>query len=267
MKNTIFAAKKQEEIDRIKLETEERDAIAAKFKTHKQKKHLPRRSRLATTNDVFNLERLAFSDGTVIFGPDYAVKTTRAEEIKEIAIVHESTATIEQIDEFERLHPTLPGDPEEKEAAAALNREAALRSLVPALDTNEDGFIDREEMQRAMPGTTDEGLGATMRACDLDGDGKVDADEWVAFVLQKEAGKDDVQFVEGVKRLCRVLEAPLHTAVLAARRSQSQHQQHTHSPCNLTDNLLLTCVIAPSATRGSDPCVVCGTGGGYIRSD
>jgi len=176
---------------------------------------MSRRSLLATTNDLFNLERLAFSDGTVVFSPVYACKGTRAEELKDLAYIHESNASIEEIDEFERLHPTLAGDAEEAEAAAALHREAAIRSLVPALDTNEDGFIDREEMQRAMPGTIDEGLDATMRACDLDGDGFVVAEEWVAFVVQQQAGKDDVEFVEGVKRLCRVLEAPLHTAVAA----------------------------------------------------
>lgn len=171
---------------------------------------MSRRSLLATTNDLFNLERLAFSDGTVVFSPVYACKGTRAEELKDLAYIHESNASIEEIDEFERLHPTLAGDAEEAEAAAALHREAAIRSLVPALDTNEDGFIDREEMQRAMPGTIDEGLDATMRACDLDGDGFVVAEEWVAFVVQQQAGKDDVEFVEGVKRW-RTCAHPEHT--------------------------------------------------------
>ena len=174
----------------------------------------PTTSRRNTTQDSCKLERLSFADGSVILSP-YACKETRAAALKELAFIHESNGSIEQIDEFERLHPTLPGDAEEKEVYAALNREAALRTLVPALDTNEDGFIDREEMQRAMPERTDDGLDATMRACDLDGDGKVATDEWVAYVLKQQEGKDDVEFVEGVKHMCRVLEAPLHTAVAA----------------------------------------------------
>lgn len=84
------------------------------------------------------------------------------------------------------------------------------------LDTNMDGFIDRGEMRRAMPEARDEELTRVMKECDLDGDGKVEADEWVAYVLRTQQGCDEAAFVEGVHNLCVLLEAPLKTAIEAA---------------------------------------------------
>ena len=84
------------------------------------------------------------------------------------------------------------------------------------LDTNMDGFIDRGEMRRAMPEARDEELTRVMKECDLDGDGKVEADEWVAYVLRTQQGCDEATFVEGVHNLCVLLEAPLKTAIEAA---------------------------------------------------
>uniref|UniRef100_A0A7S2BW90 EF-hand domain-containing protein n=1 Tax=Haptolina brevifila TaxID=156173 RepID=A0A7S2BW90_9EUKA len=163
----------------------------------------------------FLAERLAFSDGTVIFGSNYAPIFPLAKTVQEFTAARDVHESLAALDKFEQLHPTLPGDEEEAEAAAESNRAAALRSLIPLLDTNEDGFIDRSEMQRAMPSATDEDLLSTMQACDLDGDGKVSADEWMAHILKEQAYCDDIAFVEAISRLCEVLKAPMKNATKA----------------------------------------------------
>ena len=79
-----------------------------------------------------------------------------------------------------------------------------------------DGFIDKDEMRRAMPEARDEELTRVMKECDLDGDGKVEADEWIRYVLRTQQGCDEEAFVNGVNHLCVLLEAPLKTAIEAA---------------------------------------------------
>ena len=60
---------------------------------------------------------------------------------------------------------------------------AALRTLLPLLDVNGDGHVDREELKNVMPGDTDEEIEAILQSMDLDGDGRVTAEEWVEGVL------------------------------------------------------------------------------------
>jgi Ca2+-binding EF-hand superfamily protein len=159
-------------------------------------------------------ERLAFADGSRIFGGRETVcaVSPRAklgkEYIQEIEYL-ESEAAIQDIDEFERRHPTLPDDPEEKEIAAIAARTAALRALIPLLDVNRDGFIDRSEMRRVMPDADDAQILGIMESMDLDGDGRVTAEEWVQGILKQQEGCDESQFVEDATRLRDLLEAPL----------------------------------------------------------
>ena len=191
----------------------------------------------------FCKERLSFADGCVVFGAQICPKTTTAQAMVP-PLTHqghrhrvglfdrrtharlpayydnvrdaESVAALSDIDAFESRFPTLPGDAEEREEVAVLNRTAALRKLVPLLDTNEDGYIDRSKMQRAMPAMPDDDLTRTMHECDLDGDGKVECEEWVQYVLRKQAHCDDAAFVEGVHKLCICLEAPFRESVAVA---------------------------------------------------
>ena len=183
----------------------------------------------------------SFADGCVVFGAQICPKTTTADGGRPLSPTGhrhpwasgpadagappayyddvrdaESVAALSDIDAFESRFPTLPGDPEEREELAVLNRTAALRKLVPLLDTNEDGYIDRSEMQRAMPAMPDDDLTRTMHECDLDGDGKVECEEWVQYVLRKQAHCDDAAFVEGVHKLCICLEAPFRQSVAVA---------------------------------------------------
>lgn len=190
----------------------------------------------------FCKERLSFADGCIVFGAQICPKTTTADGGRPLSPTGhrhrvglfdrrtqarlpayyddvrdaESVAALSDIDAFESRFPTLPGDAEEREEVAVLNRTAALRKLVPLLDTNEDGYIDRSEMQRAMPAMPDDDLTRTMHECDLDGDGKVECEEWVQYVLRKQAHCDDAAFVEGVHKLCICLEAPFRESVAVA---------------------------------------------------
>ena len=59
---------------------------------------------------------------------------------------------------------------------------AALRTLRTLLDVNGDGHVDREELKNVMPGDTDEEIEAILQSMDLDGDGRVTAEEWVEGV-------------------------------------------------------------------------------------
>lgn len=195
-----------------------------------------RRHRANATDGLDNspkAERLVFSDGSRLVNHGIvAPKTTTGTHKHTVGVydvrtmklsprviddAHEAelVGATSDIDAFEGRFPTLPGDAEEREELAVMNRTAALQALVPLLDTNEDGFIDRTEMQRAMPAMPDEDLSRTMKECDLDGDGRVAADEWVAYVLAKQANKDDAAFVQGVTDLCFCLEAPFRQAVAA----------------------------------------------------
>ena len=170
---------------------------------------------------VFSAERLAFSDGSVVFGsercpgiPSIPPTTVVGRQFTH-AYDAELAEAIADIDKFERLHPTMEDDEEEREAAAALNRRAALDQLVPLIDINGDGLIDRVELRRAMPHAGDEELTRILQQIDLNGDGKVSAEEWVQYVLYEQRGHDDKAFVAGVTHLCGVLEAPLKAAVAA----------------------------------------------------
>ena len=48
---------------------------------------------------------------------------------------------------------------------------------------NGDGHVDREELKNVMPDDTDEEIEAILQSMDLDGDGRVTAEEWVEGVL------------------------------------------------------------------------------------
>lgn len=199
----------------------------------------------------FTAERLAFSDGTVVFGGTQCPKSEQQVQQAAAApecsrsrpvsptghqyrvgefdrrtarrnarnyddmVYAELAAATSDIDAFESRYPTLPGDAEEREEVAVLNRTAALRTLIPLLDTNEDGFIDREEMKYALPALPDADLTRVMRECDLDQDGKVDAEEWIAYVLRKQANCDDAEFCKGVNTLCVCLDAPFRQQAAA----------------------------------------------------
>ena len=166
---------------------------------------ISRRSSRSNLPKVFGAERLAFSDGSVIFGGLLCpMGKTAGLGVRPISptghryaaagSVHKSPHDAElvqatnDIDIFEMLHPTIDYANDEEEVAikAEKHRRAALRKLVPLLDTNMDGFIDRSEMKRAMPKAADDELTKVMQDCDLDGDGKVEAEEWIEYVLREQ---------------------------------------------------------------------------------
>ena len=164
----------------------------------------------------FHKERLAFADGSVIYGAhetplNPTISVGRAYvELKDAV---EGAEAIQQIDEFEELHPTLPGDEEEAAIKAAAIRTAALRSLLPLLDVNGDGYIDKDELKLVLPHAGDAEVTALMQSMDLDGDGRVSAEEWVAKVLQDHINDDADQFTAASAHLRDLLEAPFKAAI------------------------------------------------------
>jgi hypothetical protein len=52
-----------------------------------------------------------------------------------------------------------------------------------------------------MPNDTDEEIEAILRSMDLDGDGRVTAEEWVEGVLAMHQGAEAEEFVEDTNRL------------------------------------------------------------------
>ena len=186
-------------------------------------------SRTRNPNLPFSSERLAFSDGCVVFGANLCAgnrpstpPVTPVRGKRYDMVTTELLEATHDIDAFEQRFPTLPGDAEEREERAAMNREAALRLLIPLLDTNCDGFVDRAEMRRALPHAADDEITRAMKSCDLDGDGFVAADEWLAYILGEQQWCDDAKFVEEVGHLCVVLEAPFKAAVAAAFAAADQ---------------------------------------------
>jgi len=166
----------------------------------------------------FHKERLAYADGSVLFGafetplnPQLAIGRTYV-ELRDAA---EGKEAIDQLDEFEELHPTLPGDEEEAAAKAAIIRTAALRGLLPLLDVNGDGFIDRNEIKQVMPTTEDAELASILEMMDLDGDGRVTCEEWVAQILSQHTGSDATAFEADVAYMREMLEAPFKVAINA----------------------------------------------------
>jgi hypothetical protein len=59
-----------------------------------------------------------------------------------------------------------------------------------------------------MPGDIDEEIEAILQSMDLDGDGRVTAEEWVEGVLAMHKGAEAEEFVEDTKRMREYLEVP-----------------------------------------------------------
>ena len=157
-------------------------------------------------------ERLTYADGSVIFG---AVETpfsesSRTERASAIS-VSEGAAAMSDIDRFEKLIPTLPGDEEERAAEAAANRAIALQKVVPLIDVSGDGIIIRTEIMQTLP-TDDSRLSAICHDLDLDAKDSVRVGDWLAEVLARHAGLDETGFVSDVEYLKDALEAPLKAA-------------------------------------------------------
>ena len=171
---------------------------------------------MVLTDSPFHKERLAYADGSILYGAfetplNPATKTGRA--FVEVRNAVEGAECLRQIDEFEEAHPTLPGDEEEAAIKAHAIRSAALRTLLPLLDVNGDGHIDRDELKNVMPNNTDEEIEAILQSMDLDGDGRVTAEEWVEGVLAMHQGASADEFVEDTKRMREYLEAPFISAI------------------------------------------------------
>ena len=171
---------------------------------------------MVLTESPFHKERLAYADGSIIYGANEtplhpATKTGKA--FVEVRDAVEGAECIQQIDAFEEAHPTLPGDEEEAAIKARAIRTVALRSLLPLLDVNGDGYIDKDELKQVMPQNTDEELVSIMESMDLDGDGRISADEWIEGVLAQHSGSSADEFVEDAARLRDNLEAPFISAI------------------------------------------------------
>jgi len=78
-----------------------------------------------------------------------------------------------------------------KKKATEVDEEADLREAFKLFDRNRDGYIDRKELKKvtSMLGTmlTSEELDEFMRDADVDGNGKLDYDEFVKMLLSIDA--------------------------------------------------------------------------------
>ena len=105
---------------------------------------------------------------------DYAAYTSDI-ALRKLALSH--------WDRWQKLHPEdVPTTPAVSSDNPAKDMGAVGAMLMPMLDTNKDGKLDKEEVKAIMKGMADEVTQNFMAGLDTDGDGLIDKEEGKKFV-------------------------------------------------------------------------------------
>ena len=105
---------------------------------------------------------------------DYAAYTSDI-ALRKLALSH--------WDRWQKLHPeVVPTTPAVSSDNPAKDMGAVGAMLMPMLDTNKDGKLDKEEVKAIMKGMADEVTQNFMAGLDTDGDGLIDKEEGKNFV-------------------------------------------------------------------------------------